>query len=181
MDNFEPSIRSDMTMELDELAPLNSEQADDSSDPEDEHAERLIQVSSPSAFHDIGAYHIQADTTILTPEASKPTAVASPRYTQPQNLAKPLLDHCPMFGLCATLCRYPFIIFHKIPSGWRSNQSKASVQWHFHFRSYNTADITRWIPGRFPYSRADTDIVVVSQRRYIASVDAAQFSVCNLL
>ncbi|KAL8903484.1 MAG: hypothetical protein Q9207_003897 [Kuettlingeria erythrocarpa] len=45
-ENFEPSISSDMTMELDELAPLNSEQADESSDTEDENAERLIQLQS---------------------------------------------------------------------------------------------------------------------------------------
>lgn len=47
-ESVEPSSRSDITVELDELGPLNaarSEQADGTSDPDDDAAERLIQVS----------------------------------------------------------------------------------------------------------------------------------------
>ena len=46
--SLEPSIQTDAILELDELGSLNaarSEQADGTSDPEDDDAERLIQVS----------------------------------------------------------------------------------------------------------------------------------------
>lgn len=47
-ETLESSTRNDVTMELDEMAPLNterSEQADGTSDPEDEDAEQLLHVS----------------------------------------------------------------------------------------------------------------------------------------